>query len=105
MTKRIDSSVNEAATASDQEISMKRRWACRAGLVALIVAGPTGAVTRGQVAAERVAIVSPEEGAYVAGRTTIRARVEPASAAPSVVFFVDGRQLCVVERPPYQCEW
>ena len=47
----------------------------------------------------------PPMAAYVAGRTMIRARVEPPSPAPSVVFFVDGRQLCVVARAPYECQW
>jgi VWFA-related protein len=35
----------------------------------------------------------------------IRARVEPALAAENVVFFVDGQQMCVVRRSPYECEW
>ena len=50
-------------------------------------------------------IVSPGDGEYVAGRIVIRARVEPALAAESVVFFVDGQQMCVVRRSPYECEW
>lgn len=50
-------------------------------------------------------IVSPGDGEYVAGRIVIRARVEPALAADSVEFFVDGQQLCVVRRSPYECEW
>ena len=50
-------------------------------------------------------IVSPGEGEYIAGRIVIRARVEPALAAESVVFFVDGQQICVVRRSPYECEW
>ncbi len=65
----------------------------------------TGGGLLGQVATERVTIVSPADGEYVAGRTMIRARVEPPSPAPSVVFFVDGRQLCVVARAPYECQW
>jgi len=50
-------------------------------------------------------IVSPGDGEYVAGRIVIRARIEPAVAAESVVFFVDGQQMCVVRRSPYECEW
>jgi len=69
----------------------------------MLVATPSAPV--GQNAAERVTIVSPSDGAYAAGRMTIRARVEPPTAAPSVVFFVDGRQLCVVTRAPYECQW
>ena len=58
----------------------------------------------GQSAAA-LTIVSPGDGEYVAGRIVIRARVEPALAAESVMFFVDGQQLCVVRRSPYECEW
>jgi Ca-activated chloride channel family protein len=59
----------------------------------------------GQNAAERLTIVSPGNGEYVSGRTLIQARVEPAPGAESVLFFVDGRQVCVVRRPPFDCEW
>jgi VWFA-related protein len=58
-----------------------------------------------QNASERVTIVTPDDGDYVAGRTVIRARVEPALTAESVVFFVDGRQMCIVRQSPYDCEW
>ena len=55
--------------------------------------------------AAALTIVSPGDGEYIAGRIVIRARVEPALAAESVVFFVDGQQMCVVLRSPYECEW
>ena len=55
--------------------------------------------------AAELTIVSPGDGDYRGGRNVIRARVEPALAAESVVFFVDGRQMCVVRRSPYECEW
>ena len=58
----------------------------------------------GQSAAA-LTIVSPGDGEYVAGRIVIRARVEPVVAAENVVFFVDGQQMCVVRRSPYECEW
>jgi VWFA-related protein len=70
------------------------------GVAFMIVAAPLA-----QNASERVTIVTPDEGDYIAGRTVIRARVEPALAADNVVFFVDGRQMCVVRRSPYECEW
>lgn len=52
-------------------------------------------------------IVSPSESAYVAGRTALRARVEPASEAPSssLIFYVDGIQVCALPRPPFECSW
>ena len=55
--------------------------------------------------AAALTIVSPGDGEYIAGRIVIRASVEPALAAESVVFFVDGQQMCVVRRSPYECEW
>jgi len=50
-------------------------------------------------------ILSPSDDAYVSGRTLLRARVEPAGAARSVTFFADGRQVCTLARPPFECEW
>ena len=43
--------------------------------------------------------------AYVSGPTLLRARVEPPEAAVGVTFFVDGRQVCALERAPFECEW
>ena len=53
----------------------------------------------------QLTILSPEEGAYVSGETILRAELTPAEAASAVVFFVDGRQLCVVPMAPFECDW
>jgi Ca-activated chloride channel homolog len=53
---------------------------------------------------EALTILSPAADAYLSGRTTIRARLEP-SAGATLTFFVDGRQICTVSRPPLDCEW
>ena len=50
-------------------------------------------------------ILSPGEETYVSGPTLLRASVVPADAASSVTFFVDGRQVCALTRPPFECEW
>jgi Ca-activated chloride channel family protein len=50
-------------------------------------------------------IVSPEGGAYVSGLTLLQARIEPAASAATVTFFVDGRQVCTLIHPPFECEW
>ena len=42
-----------------------------------------------------LSIQSPVNGAYASGPVTLRATVEPADAASAVIFFVDGRQMCV----------
>ena len=53
----------------------------------------------------RVQVLSPGEDAYISGPTLLRARVEPDGAASTVVFFVDGRQVCSVAKPPFECDW
>lgn len=55
--------------------------------------------------APRLTVFAPIDKAYVSGQTMLRAGVEPADAASAVVFFVDGRQLCVVTAEPFECEW
>ena len=52
-----------------------------------------------------IAIVSPEAGGYMSGRVTLQARVPLATEAASVRFFVDGREVCVITRRPYDCDW
>jgi len=53
----------------------------------------------------QLAIIVPADGAYVSGKTVLRAALDPVAAASAVSFFVDGRQLCVVTIPPLECEW
>jgi len=50
-------------------------------------------------------IVSPGEESYVSGPTLLRATMVPADAVASVTFFVDGRQVCALTRPPFECDW
>ena len=52
-----------------------------------------------------IAILSPGADAYVSGPTLLRARVEPPEAAASLTFFVDGRQICSMPSPPWECDW
>jgi Ca-activated chloride channel homolog len=52
-----------------------------------------------------VQILSPGEDSYVSGPTLLQARVEPAGVAAAVVFFADGRQVCVLTTLPFECEW
>jgi Ca-activated chloride channel family protein len=74
---------------------------CGAVLSALLVlSGMPGA----QVRSPALTIVSPREASFVAGRTQLRARVEPAADA-SVIFYVDGLQVCAMSKPPFECEW
>jgi VWFA-related protein len=53
----------------------------------------------------QLAILSPEEDAYLSGPISLKATLDPADAASAVIFFVDGRQICVVPAAPFECEW
>ena len=53
----------------------------------------------------QVHITSPTSEEFMSGLTQLRARVEPDGAASSLVFFVDGRQVCSVAAQPFQCDW
>jgi VWFA-related protein len=50
-------------------------------------------------------ILSPAPDAVVKGPSWIRVVVEPEGAGSAAVFFVDGRQTCVVAAAPFQCDW
>jgi Ca-activated chloride channel homolog len=52
-----------------------------------------------------VKIVSPGDDAYVTGATLLRATIVPADAVTGMTFFVDGRQVCALTAPPFECEW
>jgi len=64
-------------------------------LVAQSVQGP----------APELEIVSPAADAYLSGTTVLRASLSPPDGATRVLFSVDGRQVCDVSRPPFECSW
>jgi VWFA-related protein len=68
-------------------------------------AAPAAAPLAPVVAAPSIRITSPEAGSYVTGLTTLSAEVNPASVVTSVVFFVDGRQVCSILSAPFRCDW
>jgi Ca-activated chloride channel family protein len=53
----------------------------------------------------RLQITSPADGSFISGSTALRAEIEPAAAATSLVFFIDGRQVCTIARPPFECAY
>ncbi len=53
----------------------------------------------------RVQVIAPADGSFISGSTLLRAEVDPAGAASTVVFFVDGRQVCTLTAPPFECRW
>jgi VWFA-related protein len=66
-----------------------------------------GQLLSGQTApeAERLRIVFPSDGSYVSGPLSLRAELAPDTAMSSMVFFVDGRQVCTVTAAPFECAW
>jgi VWFA-related protein len=52
-----------------------------------------------------IRILSPGEDAFLTGPTLLRAKVAPPDAIANVTFFVDGRQVCVLSREPFECDW
>jgi Ca-activated chloride channel family protein len=64
-----------------------------------------GVLLFAQAPPAKLQILSPADGALISGATMLRADVEPSASASSVVFFVDGRQVCTVAMPPFECSW
>lgn len=55
-----------------------------------------------------IRIVSPTDDAYVTGPVLLRVLVDPPVAVDrlaQVSFYANGRQVCEVEEPPYECAW
>jgi Ca-activated chloride channel homolog len=55
--------------------------------------------------APELSILSPADGSFVSGPITLRALLDPATAASTVVFFVGGQQVCTVSAAPFECAW
>ena len=54
---------------------------------------------------EPLRVTSPDAESYVSGPTTLSAMVDPAVSPTQVVFFADGRQVCLVTKAPFECVW
>jgi Ca-activated chloride channel family protein len=66
------------------------------------------AVVSGQEPATSVPQVEiryPDSESYLSGLIALRATVDPPAAVNGVSFFVDGREVCAIERPPFECDW
>ena len=74
--------------------------------IAAVLALPPTASTIDQAPALHIS--APTEGTYTSGPTRLVAIVEPtprAGEVSQVTFFADGHQVCVVPKPPFQCDW
>lgn len=67
----------------------------------LVLAGALSAVAGAQAPA--LHITSPSANMLVSGPTVIE--IAPLPGVATVNFTVDGRQVCVVDRPPFRCTW
>jgi Ca-activated chloride channel family protein len=73
------------------------------GPVAVLLLVAAGAA---QKVAPALRVLTPTAGTYVSGSVMVTAAVENAEApVERMTFFADGRQVCLVEGPPFQCEW
>ena len=83
-------------------MSIRRRIAC---VVAVsLFAGAAIAGQRGQPAAPTLVIDHPGPATALTGREALRAHVEPAATkVSSIDFIVDGKLICHVVQPPFQC--
>ena len=63
------------------------------------------ALLSGQAPEVTLTIESPTGDMYISGATPLRAKTNPADAATTVTFFVDGRQACALKAPPWECDW
>lgn len=50
-------------------------------------------------------LISPERDSYLTGTVSLKATADAAAPVERVAFFVDGRQVCVIEARPFECEW
>jgi Ca-activated chloride channel family protein len=84
---------------------MRRRTALTLAALALAAAGAHVAAGAQTPSEPALVIVSPPADAYLSGTTILRATLTPADAATRVLFSVDGKQVCDVSAPPFECSW
>jgi Ca-activated chloride channel family protein len=71
------------------------------GVAMLALVSPVAQAPQGAVS-----ILYPRDGDYVSGPLVLKAAVEPgALKVDRVSFFADGRLVCAVEHPPFECRW
>lgn len=76
------------------------------GLRGVIVAAVALVVSTS--AQSRLRIIDPKPGAYLSGTVELRADIdspEVAARVTSLVFLVDGREVCTLDQGPFSCEW
>jgi Ca-activated chloride channel family protein len=79
----------------------------RADCASVVLAAALGAILSAQPPATgpQLNIVSPGDESFVSGPTLLRAIAEPPDAVVAVTFFANGRQVCTINHPPFECDW
>lgn len=54
---------------------------------------------------ELLVISSPAEGSYITGAVLLQVWAKAPGTVRTVTFFADGRSVCTVARPPFECNW
>ena len=82
----------------------------RRHLLVALLAAALGSLAASSVSAQtatapQLLITSPAEGSYVTGPVLLQVRTLRPEAVRQVTFFADGRSVCTVLRPPFECGW
>ncbi|HXW08804.1 MAG TPA: VWA domain-containing protein [Vicinamibacterales bacterium] len=83
---------------------MIRAGAILASLSVLLAAEALGSRQPGSA----LRFLAPAEDEYLSGPIRLRLAIEPAAAASDVTelrVFADGRQVCTLQTPPFECDW
>ena len=80
------------------------RWRATVLVSALLLPGAI-AQTQQQEPSHGLTIVSPPDGSYVSGPFVLQARITAGSPPRQVTFFADGRSVCTLVAPPFECAW
>jgi Ca-activated chloride channel homolog len=66
---------------------------------------PTDVLTKQDTSSGALTIVSPPDGSYVSGPVVLQARITTGPAPRQMTFFADGRSVCTLVTPPFECAW
>ena len=84
-------------------------WLCCLGALFLAVLTTSAGAPAGrhpQDAEAAIVFSSPVDNGYISGPSKVAVRIVPAElVVRSVSLFADGKLLCTLERPPYECPW
>jgi Ca-activated chloride channel family protein len=74
-------------------------------LFALVALIASGALAAQAPDTGSLVITSPAEGSYVTGPVLLQVKPKMPGNVRSVTFSADGRSVCTVARPPFECNW